>query len=155
MKCQAEWSTSWSQDCWERNTSNLRNADDTTLKGVRQTPLSMRFFRQEYWSRLSFPLLGESSWPKDWTHVSYVSCIIVRFFICWAVSNIQVLTQERGLSMRPKMGEIKEMKREFQNYLLHEGAHLATEQSFPYSSLTLQSETQVDSFNTKLMPRAG
>ena len=71
------------------------------------------------------------------------------------ISNIQVLTQERGLSMRPKMGEIKEMKREFQNYLLHEGAHLATEQSFPYSSLTLQSETQVDSFNTKLMPRAG
>ena len=57
--------------------------------------------------------------------------------------------------MRPKTGEIKEMKREFQNYLLHECAHLATEQSLSYSSLTLQSETQVDSFNTKLMPRAG
>lgn len=56
--------------------------------------------------------------------------------------------------MRPKIGEIKEMKREFQNSLLHEGGHPTTEQSF-YSSLTLQSETQVDSFNTKLMPRAG
>lgn len=57
--------------------------------------------------------------------------------------------------MRPKIREIKEMKREFQNYLLHEGGHPATEQSFSYSSLTLLSETQADSFNTKFMPRAG
>lgn len=33
-----------------------------------------------------------------------------------------------------------EMKREFQNSLLQEGGHLATDQSFPYSSLTLQSQ---------------
>lgn len=34
----------------------------------------------------------------------------------------------------------KEMKREFQNSLLQEGGHPATDQSFPYSSLTLQSQ---------------
>ena len=39
-----------------------------------QAPLSMGFSRQEYWSRLPFPSPGESSWPRDWTHVSYVSC---------------------------------------------------------------------------------
>ena len=31
MKCQARCSTSWNQDCWERNINNLRYADDTTL----------------------------------------------------------------------------------------------------------------------------
>ena len=32
--------------------------------------------RQEYWSGLPFPPPGDgSSSPRDWTHVSYVSCI--------------------------------------------------------------------------------
>ena len=31
MKCQAGGSTSWNQDCQERNINNLRYADDTTL----------------------------------------------------------------------------------------------------------------------------
>ena len=26
----------------------------------------------------------ESSWPRDWTHVSYVSCTVGRFFYHWA-----------------------------------------------------------------------
>ena len=44
-------------------------------------PLSMGFFRQEYWSGLRFSLKGgpggipEPSWPRDQTHISYVSCI--------------------------------------------------------------------------------
>ena len=38
---------------------------------ARQTPLSMGFPRQEYWSGLPCPLLG-SSWPKDRTWVSYL-----------------------------------------------------------------------------------
>ena len=33
------------------------------------------FSRQEYWSGLPFPSPGESSRLRDWTHVSYVSCI--------------------------------------------------------------------------------
>ena len=32
-----------------------------------QAPLSMEFFRQEYWNRLLSPSLRESSQPKDWT----------------------------------------------------------------------------------------
>ena len=40
-----------------------------------QAPLSMGFSRQEYCHVLSFRSPGESSWPRDQTHVSYVSCI--------------------------------------------------------------------------------
>ena len=30
-----------------------------------------------------------SSWPRDWTHVSYISHIAGRFFTCWATGKIQ------------------------------------------------------------------
>ena len=40
-----------------------------------QAPLFMGFSRQEYWSGLPCPPPGASSWPRDWTHISYVSCI--------------------------------------------------------------------------------
>ena len=36
-----------------------------------QAPLSMEFFRQAYWSRLSFPSPGESSQSRDQTPVSH------------------------------------------------------------------------------------
>ena len=39
---------------------------------ARQAPLSMGFFRQEYWSWHA--LLRGSSWPRDRTHVSCVPC---------------------------------------------------------------------------------
>ena len=35
-----------------------------------QTPLSMEFSRQECWRGLPYPLSGESSQPRDQTHVS-------------------------------------------------------------------------------------
>ena len=35
----------------------------------------MEFSRQEYWSGLPFPPPGESSWLRDWTSISCVSCI--------------------------------------------------------------------------------
>ena len=38
-------------------------------------PLLMGFSRQEYWSGLPCPLSGKFSWPRDWTCISYVSCI--------------------------------------------------------------------------------
>ena len=40
---------------------------------ARLAPLSMGFSRQESWSGLSFPPLGESSQPRDQTHVSSIS----------------------------------------------------------------------------------
>ena len=39
-----------------------------------QAPLSMGFFRQEDWSGFPCPPPRESSRPRDWTHVPYVSC---------------------------------------------------------------------------------
>ena len=39
------------------------------------TPLSMGFFRKEYWSGLQFPRPGKSSWSRDQTHISCVSFI--------------------------------------------------------------------------------
>ena len=40
-----------------------------------QAPLSKGFSRQEDWSGLPFPLPGESSLPRDQTHISCVLCI--------------------------------------------------------------------------------
>ena len=28
-----------------------------------------------------------SSWPRDWTHVSCISCVASRFFVCWATGE--------------------------------------------------------------------
>ena len=42
----------------------------TPQTAAQQAPLSMGFSRQEYWSGLPCPLPGESSWPRDQTHVS-------------------------------------------------------------------------------------
>ena len=42
---------------------------------VDQVPLSMGFSWQEYWSGLPFSTPEESSWPRDGTHISCVSCI--------------------------------------------------------------------------------
>ena len=39
-----------------------------------QATLSMEFSRQEYWSRLPFPSPADSSWLRDQTHVSCISC---------------------------------------------------------------------------------
>ena len=39
-----------------------------------QAPLSMGFFRQEYWRGLLFSSFRGSSQPRDRTHISYVSC---------------------------------------------------------------------------------
>ena len=48
-----------------------------TLATPCQAPLSMGFFRQEYWSGLPFPTPGDHPGPKDRT---WVSCIAGRFF---------------------------------------------------------------------------
>ena len=44
-----------------------------------KAPLSMVFPRQEYWSGFPFPpspsILQGSSWPRDWTLISCISCI--------------------------------------------------------------------------------
>ena len=46
----------------------------TELNWTCQAFLSVGFSRQEYWSGLSCRPPGESSWARDWTHVSCVSC---------------------------------------------------------------------------------
>ena len=45
-----------------------------------QAALSVRFSWQEYWSKLPYPPPGESSQPRDQTHISCVSCTAGRFF---------------------------------------------------------------------------
>ena len=45
-----------------------------------QAPLSIGFFRQEYWSGLPCPPPGDLSWPRDQTHVSCIFCIAGGFF---------------------------------------------------------------------------
>ena len=43
-------------------------------------PLSTGFFRQEHWSGFPCPPPGESSRPRDRTHVYCASCMAGRFF---------------------------------------------------------------------------
>ena len=54
---------------------------------ARQTLLSIGFSQQEYWSGLSFPPPGESSWPRDQKHISCVSSISRQIFHHWAIWN--------------------------------------------------------------------
>ena len=53
-----------------------------------QAPLSMEFSRQEYCSGLPFPRY--SSQPRDWTCVSYTSCIGRQIlYHCWEFLGLQ------------------------------------------------------------------
>ena len=47
----------------------------TLWTGACQALLSLGLPRQEYWSGLPRPPPGESSRPRDRTHVYYVSCV--------------------------------------------------------------------------------
>ena len=53
-----------------------------------QAPLSMGSSRQEYWSGLPFPSLGEFSQPRGWTHVS---CIWQKNSVPWATREAQAI----------------------------------------------------------------
>ena len=56
-----------------------------------QASLSMGFFRQEILEWVAISFSTGSSWPKDWTHNSCVSCIASRFFICWVIWEVDIL----------------------------------------------------------------
>ena len=65
--------------------SNLVTQSCLTLWAVAcQASLSVGLFRQESWSRLTFSSSRASSWSRDQTHVSCVSCIADRFLTSWA-----------------------------------------------------------------------
>ena len=48
---------------------------ETLWTVAHQVSLSLGFSRQEYWSGLPCPPPGDHSQPRDWTHISYGSCI--------------------------------------------------------------------------------
>ena len=56
-------------------TCSVMSDSATSWTAAHETPVSMGFPRQEYWSGLPFPSPGESSQPRDQTHVSCVSFI--------------------------------------------------------------------------------
>ena len=71
-----------------------------------QSPLSMGFSRQEYWSGLPFPPPGDFSNPEIKLYVSCVSCIAGRFFAHWAIREA-AFTHKRhqnGLEDPPPSG---------------------------------------------------
>ena len=59
----------------------------TTLTVTCQAPLSVEFFRQEYWSGLSFPSPGDLPDPGIEPRVT---CIARRFFIDWAMREMSL-----------------------------------------------------------------
>ena len=56
-----------------------------------QAPPSLGYFRQEYWSGLPFSSSMVSSWSRDRTWISWVSCIAGGFFTHWAIREAQPL----------------------------------------------------------------
>ena len=70
-----------------------------------QSPLSMGFPRQEYWSGLSFFPRG-SSQPRDRT---WVSCIAGRFFTIWATRQAPTRQASGGQIMK----DLEEHNKEF------------------------------------------
>ena len=54
---------------------------------ARQTPLSVGFFWQVYWSGLPFSSSRGSSWPRGQTWLSCGSCTAGRFFTFWAAGE--------------------------------------------------------------------
>ena len=62
-----------------------------------QAPLSMGYSRQGYWSGLTFPSPGGSSWARDWTHIS---CIGRWILYGWAPGKQVVLILSKALSSK-------------------------------------------------------
>ena len=54
-----------------------------------QVPLSIGFSRQEYWSGLPFLTPGGSSWTRDQSWVSCISCICRQVLYHWATQEAQ------------------------------------------------------------------
>ena len=52
-----------------------------------QTPLSMGFFQAWILEWVAIPFSRGSSWPRDWTHVSHVSCVSRWIRYHWAIGE--------------------------------------------------------------------
>ena len=82
--------------------SRFSVSDSATWSTVaRQAPLFMGFSRQGYCSELPCPRPEESSWLRDRTCISYVSCIGRRFFNCgatWEAPRINGVNTYQTLS---------------------------------------------------------
>ena len=84
---------------------------------TRQASMSLGFPKQEYWSELPFSIPGESSWPRDWTHIScrradgffstapsgkpnvYVTRLLIRHSIVLILSSHPIRSISRILSL--------------------------------------------------------
>ena len=73
-----------------------------------QAPLSMGFFRQEYWSGLPCPPPGESFLPRDRTHIS---CIEGGFFTCWAIREALLFGLTRWCGSKESICQCRRCKR--------------------------------------------
>ena len=72
-----------------------------------RAPLPMEFFMQEHWSGLPFPPQG-SSWPRDQTCVSCVSCIDRWILYQWATWETHSTGNSTQYSTLTSMGEKSE-----------------------------------------------
>ena len=73
-----------------------------------QAPLSMRFSRQEYWSRWPFPSPGDPPPPRGRTWVSYISCVRQVGSLPLAPSGKpwSTVTNDRNGDASPREGEV-------------------------------------------------
>ena len=91
---------------------------DYTAYQVHQTPLSMGFPSQEYWSRLPFPSPGESSWLRDWTCISYIGKWILYHWAIWEAlkMTIQTAYKHMKISLTSLVIQVIQMKTTIRYY---------------------------------------
>ena len=65
----------------------------TSWTVAHHAPLSMEFSRQEILKWIAIPYSRGSSWTRDLTHVSCVSCIVGRFFTHWAIWEVHKMLE--------------------------------------------------------------
>ena len=81
----------------ENETSEVKSLSHVQLFATpwtvaHQTPPSMEFSRQEYWSGLPFLSPGRSSQPRDRTQVS---CIVHRHSTVWATREVKFMKKKK------------------------------------------------------------
>ena len=82
--------------------------DSSTLwTEARQAPLSVGFSRQEYLEWVAMPSSRGSSRPRDWTWVSWVSCMAGGFFTTESLGKPHLSSQ-----LRPNLQEHTKKKHE-------------------------------------------
>ena len=115
----------------------------TLLTTACQAPLSIGFSRQEYW--VAMPSSRGSSRPRDWTWVSWISCIAGGFFTTEPLGKPHLSSQ-----LRPNLQECIRKMHEGNDVghvkVMQKSVSLHAPLSFNWGDLSLTNDEEEDVF---------